>query len=241
MPGAASAGFALRSRRLLGVGGRPLNIVVRLLMKRFLASGVVALAAAIAVAGPPPNLPIHTLDWATSLKRPATGGLTLGALHVSLEETTLRDVLRAASIGSIKPSGEGGERIFWICFTDDDSRPASRLWIISSAEMGGDTQEVTEIAAVRLDRGLPTADCPVLPNSLRPISLDGGLWLGSPHRDLVRAFGAASQEVDGWEAYRHSGKLRGSCEGGFDVMNWIAAKTERDTVAAIYAGQITSC
>jgi hypothetical protein len=220
---------------------RPLNFTVRLLVKRFLVFGTAALATAIAVAGPPPNLPVHILDTAASLKNPATRGLTLGALNVSFEETTLSDVLRVASAGSITHSGKGGESIFSVCFTDADSQSPSRLWIISSAEMGGDSQEVTQIAAIRLARGSPTADCPLLPDALKPISLDAGLWLGSPHRDLVRAFGSASHTVGGWEAHRYSGKVPGSCEGGFDVMNWIAAKTQQDRVTAIYAGQITSC
>jgi hypothetical protein len=166
--------------------------------------------------------------------------LTLGDLGLSLEKTTLNDVLRAAPSGSIVGSGEGGERIYWVCFTDPEPRGGSRLWIISSAEMGGPTQEITEIAALQLEQASATPDCPILPKSLKPISSELGFWLGSSHRDLVRAMGA-SRSAGGWEAHRYSGKLAGSCDGGFDVMNWIATKTADGRLIAIYAGQITSC
>lgn len=228
----------MRARGMEAVDGRPLSFTVRLRMRCLFAAPT--LVATIAVAGPPPDLPVHILDSAASLKKPATTALTLGDLRILLENTTLSDVLRAAPSGSILASGAGGDRIFWVCFTDLEPRGKSRLWIISSDEMGGPSQEITEVAAIQLDKASATRDCPTLPKSLKPISLGLGFWLGSPHLELVRALGV-SRGVGEWEGRRYSGKRAGSCDGGFDVMNWIATKTTRDHLIAIYVGQTTTC
>jgi hypothetical protein len=209
-------------------------------MKRFLGLTAAILVVTLAVAGPPPALPKHLLDAAASLKKPAATALMLGDLRVSLEKTTLSDVVRAAPSASIVASGAGGERIFWVCFTDLEPHGASRLWVISSAEMGGPTQEITEVAALQLELPTATPDCPTLPKAFKPVSLDRGFWLGSSHHDLGRDMGA-SHNIGGWEAHRYSVKVAGSCDGGFDVTNWIATKAEGGHLVAIYAGQTTSC
>ena len=54
-----------------------------------------------------------------------------------------------------------------------------KIWVVADGEMGGNQRYVTNISAELLPNRLAAADCPALPNNLKPVSLDIHLWLGA--------------------------------------------------------------
>jgi hypothetical protein len=104
--------------------------------------------------------------------------------------------------------------------------------------MGGPKHFVTRVSAELLPNGSATADCPALPSHLKPLSLDGKLWLGTPERKL----GAPSYQKGAWRSYNFEGKAPGNCGGGgFDVLSWLLLRFKNGYVHSLHAGQVTSC
>jgi hypothetical protein len=66
----------------------------------------------------------------------------LDQYRIRFEETGLRDVMPRAG-GYIQHQGDAGENIYWLCYTIADGKPAQRLWIIASGEMGGPEHDST--------------------------------------------------------------------------------------------------
>ncbi len=226
---------------LSAVLGRPLNFTVRLLVKRLLLLGAVVTFVASVNAEPPPRLPFESVDWPASLKHEPSKGVTLGALRVTFETTTLSEVHKAASTGAIAHGGKGGDSMSWLCYSIPRSDGVDRVWFISHGEMGGPERSVTAFAATRLENVPVSAECPALPAKLQPLTLDRHIWLGNSDAQLHRYLGSPSHEGASWRAYKFQTKVKGNCEGGFDMLNWLFTKSAQGHVTSLYAGQVTSC
>ena len=231
----------MRPRRVSGFIARPLNFTVRLLMKRLLLLGVVVTFAVSVNAEAPPSLPFESMDWPASMKEEPTKGIALGTFQVTFETTTLTDVRKAASAGTIAHTGDAGGSIYWLCYTIPHGHAADRIWIISHGEMGGPEGRVTSFAASRIDNAKVTTDCPPLPNAMQPAPLEIHVWLGAADAEVQRRLGSPSHHARGWKAYNFRAKVPGDCEGGYDLLNWLFIKSVRGQVATIYAGQVSSC
>jgi hypothetical protein len=203
---------------------------------------VIATSAVAAI--PPPDGPFDVMTWPASLKQASTKGVTLGELRVRFEETTLSQVVRSASIGTVAHQGDAAESTYWICYTISDPSQAERIWIISDGEMGGrdgGEHAVTGIAVVRSKDKQPRADCPLLPRNLQPVALDARIWLGSSSEEVKSVLGAPSHVAGAWREFDYHSKVPGSCDGGDDLLNSLTIKLDEGRVNTILADQVTSC
>jgi len=192
--------------------------------------------------GPPPFpdvvWPSDKRGVATLKKRPVTG-LVMGKFRAEFERTKLEDIRRAASVGEIRHQGDAAESVWWLCYTNVLATGVERIWLMSG-EMGGG-EVVTELRAQRGAGGGASADCPALPDRLKPLSLDGGLWLGAPESAVVARLGAPLFQNEGWWYHAYEGKVPGACEGGFDLINVLRLEFIGGRVNSLGAGQMTSC
>jgi hypothetical protein len=138
---------------------------------------------------PPPHAPFDAITWDATLKAEPSLGMRLGSFYLRLEKTTLDEVRRATSVGDIAHQGDAGESVYWLCYTNEDPRPAERIWIMAHGEMGGPEHFLTNISAQVLPNAKATTDCPALPPNLKPLSLDHGIWLQSLVSDIVKKLG----------------------------------------------------
>jgi hypothetical protein len=211
-------------------------------MKRLLLLvGFLEIAAVAIAATPPPEQPFESRDWPATLSKAPSTGVTLGVLRIQFEQTTLDQVRRQALQGKVAHQGDAGNSIYWLCYTNKREHIAERIWLISNGEMGGRGHAVTSVIVSRVKLAAPTTDCPALPATMRPASFDSNAWLGSSDRALENAFGSPSHLKESWRSYDFQTKVQGSCDGGFDRMNWLLTKSQNGKVISIYAGQVTSC
>lgn len=191
---------------------------------------------------PPPLAPFDAITWNATMKRKPSTGLRMGTFRVRFERTTLDDVRRAASVGEIAHRGDAGESTYWLCYTNLAPTEPARIWIVAHGEMGGPEHYVTNISAELLPKGNATADCPALPNNLKPLSLDNRLWLGASEGIALAKFGAPSYKKDAWRSYDFQGKVPGKCEGsGFDLVAWLLLHFKNGRINSLQVGQVTSC
>jgi hypothetical protein len=191
---------------------------------------------------PPPQTPFDTITWKATMKKKPSTGVRMGSFHVRFEKTTLDGVRRAVSVGDIAHQGDAGESIYWLCYTNVNPTRVERIWIISHGEMGGRAHLVTNISAELLPNGSATTDCPALPERMKPLTLDSHLWLDASATDARTRFGASSYHKEPWRSFNYQGKVGGNCEGqGFDVMNWLLLRFDKDRVNSLHVGQVTSC
>jgi hypothetical protein len=191
---------------------------------------------------PPPIAPFDAITWKATMKRKPATGLRMGAFHVRFERTTLDDVRRAASAGEIAHQGDAGDSAYWLCYTNSGETQAERIWIVAHGEMGGAEHHVTNISAELLPGGGATADCPALPNNLKPLSLDNSLWLGASEGAALAKQGPSSYQKGAWRSYDFQGKTPGKCEGGgFDLTAWLLLHFQNGRVNSLRVGQVTSC
>ncbi len=181
------------------------------------------------------------MDWPASMKREPTKGIFFGTFRATFESTTLREVQKAASAGVEGHSGEGGERIYWLCYTAPRRGAVDKIWIISHGEMGGPEGRITAFAASRLANPTTSSDCPALPASMLPVSIDVYVWLGSSDAELGKHLGAPSHAEGSWKIYNFQTKVPGDCIGGYDMGNFLFTNTVGGYITSLYAGQVTSC
>lgn len=187
---------------------------------------------------PPPQDPVgDTISWPQISKSPPATELRLGTLQVQLEKTTLRTI-QASAKGTISHRGDAAGSFFWLCY----ALPHQRVWVLSHGEMGGPEHEVTEINAEKVKGQGSAANCPDLPQNLQPISLHGGIWIGSSQESVIKALGPPSYTKGQWQSFNYDGKVKGHCPpDGYDLTNWMLIKIHLGRVVAIKAGQVTSC
>jgi hypothetical protein len=191
---------------------------------------------------PPPVAPFDAIYWKATLKQSPSTGLHMGSFPLRFEKTTLDDVRRAASIGEIAHRGDAGESTYWLCYMNLGATQIERIWVIADGEMGGPEHYITNISAELLPNGSATADCPALPNSLKPLSLDNRLWLGTSKAGATTKLGAPSFQKGAWLSYDFQGKVPGNCQGGgFDLSASLLLHFQNGHVNSLQVGQVTSC
>jgi hypothetical protein len=117
-----------------------------------------------------------------------------------------------------------------------------RIWLISDGEMGGAEHYVTNISAESLPNARATADCPALPNNLKPLFLDKHLWLGASGEAATSRLGKFYFRKGAWRSYQFQGKVSGNCaSGGFDLSAWLMLHVQHSRINSLRVGQVTSC
>lgn len=191
---------------------------------------------------PPPAAPFDAINWKATIKQRPSTGLHMGTLPVRFEKTTLDDVRRAASTGEIAHRGDAGESVYWLCYTNLGVTQVERIWVVADGEMGGPEHYITNIRAELLPNESATADCPALPNSLKPLSLENHLWLGASKAGATTKLGAPSFQKGAWRSYDFQGKVPGNCQGGgFDLLVSLLLHFQNGHVNSLQIGQVTSC
>jgi hypothetical protein len=191
---------------------------------------------------PPPDTPFDAMTRTATLEQKPSTTLRMGTLRVQLEQTTLDDVRRAASVGKVTHRGDASESIYWLCYTSSAPGVAQRIWIIAHGEMGGSEHYVTEISAEAISNGHATADCPSLPKRLSTVSLENHLWLGASEAEAGMRMGAPSYRNGHWRSFDFAGKVAGNCPGGDpDLTASLMLHFQNGRVNSLRVSQITSC
>jgi len=190
---------------------------------------------------PPPDTPFDAMTWTATLKQKPSTTLRMGTLRVQLEQTTLDDVRRAASVGKVAHRGDAGKSMYWLCYTSSAPDVAQRIWIIAHAEMGGSAHYVTEISAEVISNGHATADCPALPKRLSTVSLENHLWLGASEAEATTHMAAPSYRNGHWRSFDFAGKVAGDCSGDLDLTASLLLHFQNGRVNSLRVSQITSC
>lgn len=187
---------------------------------------------------PPPAPGYSTAARGTGSATAPVRYVAFGGLAVVPEQSTLNDVVQAAGRGSIDHAVDADGSRYWLCYTLQDQR----VWVVSNATTGGPDHRVTGVRADRIDGVRPAAACPALPAWLQPVSIDGEVWIGTA-ADAARALlGAPTSTYGWWQAFEYRTQLPGSCEpAGYDRLNWLMLQMKKGRVAAVRAGQVTSC
>ena len=170
-------------------------------------------------------------------------GMKMGSLNVELEGTTLGAIREAIGAGAIQHQGDGGESLYWLCYTASTSQAHARIWIEADGEMGGDNHSITAIAAQLLDKEPATRDCPALPTKFTPLSFSHGVWLGESTAAAAKALGAVPVQSGPWQFVGFQGKMPAACDGGdsADVLSSVEFKVAADRLTVILVDQVTTC
>lgn len=218
-------------------------------VRRSLVSLVTAGVAAVgglsarAIEVTPPPIWSDDLPGEGTLAKQPVVGLSMGRTFVRLEKTTLHSILELARAGAIGERGDGGGHISFVCFTDDESSPRSRIWLLSNP-MGNPDKRIIEVNAVALPQNDgATAACPKLPSHLRPVALDRGIWLGTSTDRLTNKLGRPSGIFGGWHTFNYFGTAPGPYQGGvvnFDITSVLGAQIEGERIKALRATRVTS-
>lgn len=198
-----------------------------------------ALVCSAAVARvPPPRDPFGgAIDWPQISMTPPATDLMLGSFRIRLEKTRL-DAIAEAAGGTIRHQGDAAGSTYWLCYT----LPHQRMWIRSNGEMGGPGHAVSQVDARAINQKSSDTGCPALPRKLQPMSLHGGIGIGSTAQAVSRALGKPSHIAGAWQSFNYAGKVPGQCPpNGFDLTNWVLVKIAHGRVVEIKAGQVTSC
>lgn len=201
----------------------------------------VSFAASALAATPPPDVPFTDSPPGTLKQSPARG-LTVAAIDVLFEKTSLAEVAAKLGVGTIAHQGDAGDSVYWLCYDIATREGPQRLWVTASGEMGGSEHLVTGISAQILPSPDGTGDCPQLPGQPNPHLIGSALWLGSSAHSITEHLGSPSLHRGAWQAYGYEGKVPGKCEpDGFDRTNWLYLRTETGAITRLVAGQVTSC
>jgi len=200
----------------------------------------------LAVAQAPPPLPgsQETRVADGSLRATPVAKVSLGAIEVALETTTLMNVQEALAHTSIQHAGDAGDSMYWLCYTLPNPNHRQRVWIVSDGEMGGTEHFVTSIVMTKLTvTDKETTECPAAPANVGPAVVDNGLKLGASTDKIREVMGRAPGASDGWWSYRYQGKTSIQRHGksvAFDVTASLDVKLRRGRAIAIRVTQITS-
>ena len=191
---------------------------------------------------PPPTQPFTAITWPKLSKNKPSTGLILGKYKVKYEETTLAMVIQATGLGKIEEQGQTAEHSLWVCYSIDKPNQSEIVWILSDGEMGGFDHAITGIGAKLIAPNENNHDCPVLPQSMQPVTFDNGIWLDERQSDVIKTLGIPSHQEKSWSSFNYEGTKTGKCEpDGYDVMNWFLFDADNGLLKTIIAGQVTSC
>lgn len=116
----------------------------------------------------------------------------VGALAITLEATPVAEVASALG-GTVRRSGEAGEAMEWLCFTDK----VAALWFYSDGEMGQGL-----VMGVALEEGISPPDeagCTLI-DILPPVTF-GTPLTGQTRGEVQAVLGKTVADPQGWFAY----------------------------------------
>ena len=204
-------------------------------MKLSLAVAMIALAFVGAVHGQnsqsPPTWPASDIKPNGTHIQPVTG-LTLDAFHVTFEETTFNDVLRALGTAPIRHQGDAGEFLMWVCYTLPGVH--ARVWLTSS-ELGGQKYINGMVAKPLESTDTETSLCPATTPPIAAASIDRGVWLGDAVEKVKRILGSADKTAASVVGYSYKGRAR-----EFDVDSFLTLTIQKNKVTELYASHTTT-
>jgi hypothetical protein len=172
----------------------------------------------------PPKWPPEAAFEANTKQDPV-GPLKLGHLNVTLERTTLEEVITAIGAGSIKRQGDASESVAWICYTAK-LPTIQRIWLTSS-ELGGGSV-IDGVSAVLLAPSDPIVEgCPELPSKFQPAQIANGIWINSSDQSIRKNIGDHKM-ANSIMTYIYFGK-----QGEFDVTGAIAIRMKNGKATEI--------
>ncbi len=201
---------------------------------------------------PPPTIAYDFGGTPVATKTDPVSFLRLGTYRVTLEKTTLSKVVAEIGKGEIEQQGDGGESIYWLCYTASKASNPYRVWIIASGEMGGPEHFVTEVIAQTIDvKGGSSTGCPELPARFRRANINNGVWLGTNTQQLKSGFGNPvsargdmltflyERNFNSNDAFR--GNLAsGQTVAAWDASSWLVVLLSKQRVTTLAAGRITT-
>lgn len=156
---------------------------------------------------PPPRFPLDVAPRPT-LKTSPVSSISLGSVVVVFDKTTLGEAKKQIKAGKIQNQGDAGESAYWLCYSIRTLEAWEQLWLLSHGEMGGDEHVIHGVAA-KVSSKKPLASCPELPDSLRPVKLNNGIWLGAQTDEITKILGKPSLQQKQWRHYDSERELVG--------------------------------
>lgn len=174
---------------------------MRTIIKTIITSLLLAAApqAYSADLSPPPRFPLEVAPRPTLKNSPASS-ISLGSVVVVFDKTTLGEAKKKIKAGKIQNQGDAGESSYWLCYSIHTPETWEQLWLLSHGEMGGDEHVIHGVVA-KVSSKKPSASCTELPDSLRPVKLNNGLWLGVKTEEITKKLGNPSLKQKQWIHY----------------------------------------
>jgi hypothetical protein len=170
------------------------------------------------------------------LKSPPVGGITAGALSISLEVTPLRDVRRRFG-GVIRHAGDAGDAVTFLCFVGRAAAGAPvTYWFTSNDEMSGGHNEIGEVAVQAGARAEASAECARAPAALTGVEF-GVPSVGSPLSAVIKHFAGGRPNRAGQLGYANERASRVSSESR--VLQSVRYLIRAGVVTAISVSQVT--
>jgi len=157
---------------------------------------------------PPPRFPLDTVPAPTMKSVPASR-LLLGNIKIIFDRTTLGQAMEQIKAGEIRHQGDAAESVYWLCYSNRTTTGWEQIWLLSHGEMGGDEHVIHGVAAKVSFSRPPESSCPVIPQNLRPVKLNNGLWLGAGTKEVIKKLGKPSFQNENWLHYQSLRKLAG--------------------------------
>jgi len=157
---------------------------------------------------PPPRFPLDVAPSPTLKTTPSTS-LLLGSIPIVFDKTTLGEAMKQIKAGQIQHQGDAGDSIYWLCYSIRTPGGWEHLWLLSHGEMGGPEHVILGIAAKTSSSALPSTSCPILPDHLRPVKLNSGLWLRAQTEEMRKELGKPSLQQGQWLHYESQRELVG--------------------------------
>ncbi len=189
----------------IGADPNKLSTILKAIMVSILL--IACSAAYSADITPPPRFPLEAAPVPTMKSAPASS-LLLGDVKVIFDKTTLGEAMGQIKAGRIQHQGDAGESAYWLCYSNHTPTGWEQIWLLSHGEMGGDEHVIYGVAA-KVTSSRPPASCPVLPNNLRPVELNNGIWLGTQKEEMRKKLGKPSLEQKDWLHYESRRELVG--------------------------------
>jgi hypothetical protein len=193
-------------------------------MKAWLpALGLIAMATALAapVLPDPPAARLQFADF----------GVTLGAMPIVYEETTLAAVRAQAGVGVLRHQADPSITRSWLCYALPDGTRA--VWLIANGE-GASTRAISQVQVGKSD---PKEKCPALPEALQPLKFHNGAAAGMTADALRKALGTPSGESPREMTWVSEQAAQAS--GEHARLRIFKVRLKKGVVDALQAGQTT--
>jgi hypothetical protein len=155
------------------------------------------------------------------------GAITIGAMTVALEQTSLEDIAKTLG-GPINNEGEAGEHMVWTCYGAGDRT----MWFMSDGEMGDGL-----LTIFALEARAPSVDwnCGTLPAN---VVIDAGVpALGAASAEVRSKVGPAAADAHG--RFSYNGLAPVKTDLGFDIYQGVVYEEHDGLVTAFGVEQLS--